>query len=137
MSNRWDNNIGSLDFLPQIYCPGMTAGDGSILFQQHKQQRPANQGAASNHDRFFSHQRDTGLVKQMHDSERSARPQPLLTSKQSALIERVQAGMGSSSYSPGPLGESEVCLRSFARKLRALLPEARSDAKPAGYGSAR
>ena len=40
-----------------------------------------------------------------------------------ALIERVQAGMASSSYSCGPLGEGEVCLRSFARRLRALIPE--------------
>ena len=35
-----------------------------------------------------------------------------------ALIERVQAGMESSSYSVGPLSESEVCLRSFARRMR-------------------
>jgi hypothetical protein len=42
-----------------------------------------------------------------------------------ALIERVQAGMNSSGYSTGPLGESEVCLRSFARHLRTLIPESR------------
>ena len=46
------------------------------------------------------------------------------------LIARVQAGMASQSYTPGPLGKSEVCLRSFARKLRELVPEARSDTKP-------
>jgi phenylpropionate dioxygenase-like ring-hydroxylating dioxygenase large terminal subunit len=40
------------------------------------------------------------------------------------LIRGVQQGMGSRSYVPGPLGESEVCLRSFARKLRRLIPEA-------------
>jgi phenylpropionate dioxygenase-like ring-hydroxylating dioxygenase large terminal subunit len=40
-----------------------------------------------------------------------------------ALIERVQAGMASSSYSVGPLGEGEVCLKSFAHRLRALIPE--------------
>src|ERR1700733_7119002 len=39
------------------------------------------------------------------------------------LIERVQAGMASSSYSAGPLGEGEVCLKSFARHLRKLIPE--------------
>jgi phenylpropionate dioxygenase-like ring-hydroxylating dioxygenase large terminal subunit len=48
-----------------------------------------------------------------------------------ALIAGVQAGMGSASYTPGPLGESEVCLRSFARKLRRLIPEARLDRPPA------
>jgi phenylpropionate dioxygenase-like ring-hydroxylating dioxygenase large terminal subunit len=47
------------------------------------------------------------------------------------LITRVQAGMQSPSYVAGPLGTSEVCLRSFARKLRALIPEARSERAPA------
>jgi phenylpropionate dioxygenase-like ring-hydroxylating dioxygenase large terminal subunit len=42
-----------------------------------------------------------------------------------ALIERVQAGMTSSSYSVGPLGDNEVCLRSFARRMRAVIPESR------------
>ncbi|HVN45337.1 MAG TPA: aromatic ring-hydroxylating dioxygenase subunit alpha [Steroidobacteraceae bacterium] len=40
-----------------------------------------------------------------------------------ALIERVQAGMASSSYVAGPLSEGEVCLRSFARRMRSLIPE--------------
>src|SRR5437016_3546898 len=40
-----------------------------------------------------------------------------------ALIERVQAGMASSSYTCGPLSEGEVCLRSFARRMRELIPE--------------
>jgi phenylpropionate dioxygenase-like ring-hydroxylating dioxygenase large terminal subunit len=46
------------------------------------------------------------------------------------LISRVQLGMQSPSYKPGPLGTSEVCLRSFARKLRKLIPEARLDLPP-------
>ena len=46
------------------------------------------------------------------------------------LIARVQAGMGSPSYIPGPLGTSELCLRSFATKLRALVPEARLASSP-------
>jgi phenylpropionate dioxygenase-like ring-hydroxylating dioxygenase large terminal subunit len=41
-----------------------------------------------------------------------------------ALIAGVQQGMASTAYEPGPLGESEVCLRSFARKLRRIIPEA-------------
>jgi carnitine monooxygenase subunit len=41
------------------------------------------------------------------------------------LIERVQQGMASSSYVAGPIGASEVCLRSFASKIRTLIPEAR------------
>lgn len=41
------------------------------------------------------------------------------------LIERVQAGMGSSAYETGPLGAGEVCLRSFARRMRGLIPESR------------
>ena len=47
-----------------------------------------------------------------------------VNAEDSALIAGVQQGMGSRSYVPGPLGESEVCLRSFARKLRRLIPEA-------------
>jgi phenylpropionate dioxygenase-like ring-hydroxylating dioxygenase large terminal subunit len=47
------------------------------------------------------------------------------------LITRVQLGMQSPSYVAGPLGTSEVCLRSFARKLRTLIPEARLERSPA------
>ena len=46
------------------------------------------------------------------------------------LIERVQRGMGSQSYEVGPIGRSEVCLRCFARKIRALIPEARQHRAP-------
>ena len=46
------------------------------------------------------------------------------------LIRRVQLGMQSASYRAGPLGRSEVCLRSFAKKLRKLIPEARLDSPP-------
>ena len=49
------------------------------------------------------------------------------------LIARVQEGMRSPSYEPGPLGTSEVALRSFARKLRRLVPEARLPAPPPGW----
>jgi phenylpropionate dioxygenase-like ring-hydroxylating dioxygenase large terminal subunit len=48
------------------------------------------------------------------------------------LITRVQLGMQSASYKAGPLGTSEVCLRSFARKLRTLIPEARLEQAPPG-----
>ena len=47
-----------------------------------------------------------------------------------ALIERVQAGMGSRSHSPGPLGNNEVALRSFARRMRELIPESRLERAP-------
>jgi carnitine monooxygenase subunit len=56
-----------------------------------------------------------------------------VNAEDTTLIARVQAGMESRSYQPGPLGESEVCLRSFARKLRELIPEARQDAPPQAY----
>ena len=52
------------------------------------------------------------------------------------LITRVQLGMQSPSYKPGPLGTSEVCLRSFAQKLRKLIPEARL-AEPPSPGWSR
>jgi phenylpropionate dioxygenase-like ring-hydroxylating dioxygenase large terminal subunit len=56
-----------------------------------------------------------------------------VNAEDTALIARVQRGMGSSLYTPGPLGESEVCLRSFARKLRRIIPETRLDAPPARW----
>ena len=52
------------------------------------------------------------------------------------LITRVQLGMQSPAYEAGPLGTSEVCLRSFARKLRRLIPEARLERPPAPGWSA-
>jgi phenylpropionate dioxygenase-like ring-hydroxylating dioxygenase large terminal subunit len=53
-----------------------------------------------------------------------------VNAEDTALIARVQQGMASSLYRPGPLGESEICLRSFARKLRRIIPEARLDSPP-------
>ena len=47
------------------------------------------------------------------------------------LISRVQQGMASRSYGTGPIATSEVCLRSFARKIRAIIPEARQPFAPA------
>ena len=47
------------------------------------------------------------------------------------LITRVQQGMQSPTYVAGPLGTSEVCLRSFAQKLRNLIPQARLPQPPA------
>jgi carnitine monooxygenase subunit len=56
-----------------------------------------------------------------------------VNAEDSELIARVQAGMASASYEPGPLGTSEVCLRSFARKLRRMIPEARLARPPAEW----
>ncbi len=41
-----------------------------------------------------------------------------------ALIEGVQAGMASSSYTSGPLSPNEVCLISFSERMRQLIPDA-------------
>lgn len=50
------------------------------------------------------------------------------------LITRVQLGMQSPAYVAGPLGTSEVCLRSFARRLRRMIPEARlAEPPPPGW----
>jgi phenylpropionate dioxygenase-like ring-hydroxylating dioxygenase large terminal subunit len=53
------------------------------------------------------------------------------------LIERVQQGMASQSYTAGPIGASEVCLRSFAAKIRERIPEARLHRPPAPGWSKR
>jgi carnitine monooxygenase subunit len=47
------------------------------------------------------------------------------------LVNRVQDGMRSDSFSVGPLGETEVALRNFCRKMRRLIPEARQRTRPA------
>jgi phenylpropionate dioxygenase-like ring-hydroxylating dioxygenase large terminal subunit len=54
-----------------------------------------------------------------------------------SLIERVQTGMGSRSYTPGPLGSSEVALRSFAKRMRELIPESRLEHAPGAGWQAR
>lgn len=54
-----------------------------------------------------------------------------------ALIERVQSGMGTSGYTVGPLSEQEVCLRSFGRRMRNLIPETRLQRAPAKGWSER
>lgn len=53
-----------------------------------------------------------------------------VNAEDSQLIARVQQGMASPTYVAGPLGTSEVCLRSFAQKLRRLIPEARLERAP-------
>jgi len=54
-----------------------------------------------------------------------------VSAEDKALIERVQSGMHSRSYSPGPLGRNEVSLRSFALRMRELIPESRLERAPA------
>ena len=61
-----------------------------------------------------------------------------ISAEDRVLIERVQTGMGSRSYSPGPLGRNEVSLRSFAHRMRELIPESRlAHAPAAGWRSIR
>ncbi len=51
------------------------------------------------------------------------------------LVERVQAGMASTSFGQGPLGKSEVCLRQFAKRMRDVVPEMLEAQPPApGWG---
>jgi phenylpropionate dioxygenase-like ring-hydroxylating dioxygenase large terminal subunit len=47
------------------------------------------------------------------------------------LIARVQDGMNSSSFSAGPFGRNERCLRSFATRLRRAIPVATLTREPA------
>ncbi|MBK5263881.1 MAG: aromatic ring-hydroxylating dioxygenase subunit alpha [Alphaproteobacteria bacterium] len=54
-----------------------------------------------------------------------------VNAEDTALVAGVQAGMASRSFTIGPLGESEVCLRAFCRRIRELIPEARLEQAPA------
>jgi phenylpropionate dioxygenase-like ring-hydroxylating dioxygenase large terminal subunit len=53
-----------------------------------------------------------------------------VNAEDTALIKGVQDGMTSSSYVQGPLSPHEVCLASFADRMRALIPQARRDHPP-------
>lgn len=54
----------------------------------------------------------------------------VVNAEDTALVEKVQAGMASASYTSGPLAGSEVCLIDSARRLRALLPVAERRQEP-------
>jgi phenylpropionate dioxygenase-like ring-hydroxylating dioxygenase large terminal subunit len=53
-----------------------------------------------------------------------------VNAEDTALIQAVQDGMASSSYTIGPLAPSEECLISFGNRMRALLPDARLEQAP-------
>lgn len=53
-----------------------------------------------------------------------------VNAEDTALIEGVQAGMASSSYTSGPLSPKEVCLISFSKRMRNLIPDARLESAP-------
>lgn len=55
----------------------------------------------------------------------------LVNAEDTALITRVQDGMASRSFSIGPLSDKEVCLKHFCARMRALIPEARQEQRPA------
>jgi len=46
------------------------------------------------------------------------------------VIERVQAGLQSGDYQPGPISRSEICLRDFADKIRAAMPICLEQSRP-------
>ena len=54
-----------------------------------------------------------------------------VNAEDTTLIEGVQQGMESSSYTTGPLAPSEVCLISFGNRMRSLIPEANLERAPA------
>jgi phenylpropionate dioxygenase-like ring-hydroxylating dioxygenase large terminal subunit len=54
-----------------------------------------------------------------------------VNAEDTSLIEGVQAGMTSSSYTSGPLSSKEVCLANFANRMRNLIPEAKLERAPA------
>jgi phenylpropionate dioxygenase-like ring-hydroxylating dioxygenase large terminal subunit len=60
-----------------------------------------------------------------------------VNAEDTVLIARVQAGMNSESFTVGPLSDQEVCLKSFCRKLRGLIPESRLHHPPAPGWSMR
>ena len=60
-----------------------------------------------------------------------------VNAEDTVLIAQVQEGMASPSFQVGPLSATETCLRGFAGKIRALIPEARQHHAPAPGWSRR
>jgi phenylpropionate dioxygenase-like ring-hydroxylating dioxygenase large terminal subunit len=60
-----------------------------------------------------------------------------VNAEDTVLIGRVQQGMESGLYQPGPLGASETALRAFGTRMRERIPEARLAAPPPPGWSAR
>ncbi len=54
-----------------------------------------------------------------------------VNAEDTVLIQRVQDGMASGSYRVGPLAAGEVALRSFGKRMRALIPECAGSGPPA------
>lgn len=54
-----------------------------------------------------------------------------VNAEDTVLITRVQEGMGSASFSMGPLSDKEVCLKHFCQRMREIIPEARLEQQPA------
>jgi phenylpropionate dioxygenase-like ring-hydroxylating dioxygenase large terminal subunit len=54
-----------------------------------------------------------------------------VNAEDTTLIEGVQQGMESSSYSTGPLSPGEACLISFGNRMRTLIAEANLEHAPA------
>jgi phenylpropionate dioxygenase-like ring-hydroxylating dioxygenase large terminal subunit len=53
-----------------------------------------------------------------------------VNAEDTTLIQGVQDGMASSSYTSGPLSPKEVCLISFSERMRKLIPEANLERAP-------
>ena len=76
--------------------------------------------------------REMRLVRYAND-----RINRVVNAEDSWLITRVQRGMETGRYTAGPIGASEVCLRSFAAKIRTIIPQARAHhAPPPGWSTA-
>lgn len=54
-----------------------------------------------------------------------------VNAEDTVLIDRVQQGMASRTFTAGPLSDKEVCLRQFGSRMRELIPEARLETRPA------
>lgn len=54
-----------------------------------------------------------------------------VNAEDTALIDRVQAGLASESFTVGPLSEQEVALRHFCGRIRRIIPQARLHRAPA------
>jgi phenylpropionate dioxygenase-like ring-hydroxylating dioxygenase large terminal subunit len=81
--------------------------------------------------RFGTYAHEDGRESMIEARALNIRLNRFVGTEDTDLIERVQSGMASRSYVNGPLGNSEICLRAFARRMRELLPVSMERRAPA------
>jgi phenylpropionate dioxygenase-like ring-hydroxylating dioxygenase large terminal subunit len=127
----YPDQVDFMQFIP-VSATETVIREIAYVHRDAQDREPAGAGQAQASESAREHRRHLRLLRYLN-----WRINRRVNIEDKALIDRVQAGMNSSSYSVGPLSENEVCLRSFARRMRNLIPQSRQHEQPARGWSAR